>query len=74
MTGPRAWLLVAAAAALGPWLDGQPSETEVTAAVQADLLEAQADARRQQHLARAEAAMRQQERACARRATLGEQP
>jgi len=56
------WLLAlalaAACAVLGPWLDGQPSDTEAEGAAAANLRDAQAAARQQQHLAHAEVALR----------------
>jgi len=65
MTRLRALLLAlalaAAAGLLGPWLDGQPSETEVARAVAADVRAAQLDAARSQRLERAEADMRREE-------------
>jgi len=64
--------LAATAGILGPWLDGQPSETYVARSVAADLRDAQADARKAAHLARAKAAMQRDERRpSVRTATMG---
>jgi len=59
MTRPilLALALAAAAGVLGPWLDGQPSEADVSRAVAADATDAQTDARKAANAARAEAAM-----------------
>lgn len=60
------WLLALALAAalvsLGPWMDGQPSDTEAARDTAADLLAAHADARARQRLERAEADMRHAQR------------
>jgi hypothetical protein len=61
MTEPERWLLsgciIAFLLILGALLDG-PSDTEAQRAVAADLRDAQAQARRSAHHARAEQAMR----------------
>jgi len=50
--------IAAALAALGPWLDGQPTDTDIDRATAADLRDAVAQAGRQERMERAEAAMR----------------
>ncbi|MDR0276248.1 MAG: hypothetical protein LBI48_13135 [Burkholderiaceae bacterium] len=75
MTRPRALMIALALAAtagiLGPWLDGQPSETDVARAVAADAQAAPKDWARQQRRERAEAQMQRQERPCVPTAPLG---
>jgi len=51
--------LLATAGILGPWLDGQPSETDVARAVSEDAQAAPLDVARQQRRERAEAVQQQ---------------
>jgi len=66
--------IVSALCVIGPWLDGQPSDTEAERDTQAEVHDARKRARQQQHVARAEKAMQREERARVQLAAMGAQP